>query len=113
MRGPHSRRRKRNSINEVPTPVTLDLELILAWLKQDLPRGNSSPGCGSREVDLAATSTVQDYGCYFVSIGPIVNQAEVVEASGLVGDGKSDLVGGVGEAFYVAGSWIELTIMIF
>lgn len=76
----------------LPAPVVLNLNCVRAGVEKDLTSRNSDPrGCG-RQGNLTTSSAIQHDSGILVSIGPIVDDVQVVEGLSGTGDIELDFI---------------------
>ena len=78
VRSALGRRGDRDGVDEVPSPVVLDLDGVGARVEEHLACGDSGPVCRCRKGNLGAADAVEDHGRVLVAIRAAVDDAQVV-----------------------------------
>lgn len=76
----------------LPAPVVLNLNRVRSGIQEDLSSRHSDPRGRGRQGNLATSSAVQHNRGVLVSVGPIVNDAQVIQLLSGTGDGELDLI---------------------
>lgn len=78
--------------DSLPAPIVLNLNRVRPGIQENLSSRHSDPRGRGRQGNLATSSAVQHNSGVLVSVGPIVNDAQVIQPLSGAGDGELDFV---------------------